>query len=270
MGLGRLSKVARLSENNCRLNIRTLVKKLALEEIGAEDSRARIGKTYKVYAYAAILSRRRAAGMEWVIRTKGVAFVDRNGQEIGQESSISPTDSVSPTDSIPDTELVAGSEPGGVPPTETGGGSPTVSIPPYRNSFRNKTEETSSSSNIAPLIEHLAALGIPLDDDAGRRIVSRCQNTDRTATVEEIAVFSELKVRQLAKRRNIENWPGLLMAAVPAYFDPPATEVTRYREAKRQEREDQMRIARQVLEDPQSSEDERAWARSLLPPASSG
>jgi hypothetical protein len=265
MGLGRLSKVARLSENNCRLNIRSLVKKLALEEIGAEDSRARIGKTYKVYAYSAILSRRRAAGMEWVIRTKGVAFVDRNGQDI-----LTPhTDSVSPTDSIPDTESVSGSEPRGAPPTESGGGSPTDSIPPYRNSFRNKTEET-SSSNVAPLIERLAALGIHLDDDAGRRIVSRCQNTDRTATVEEIAVFAELKVRQLAKRRNIENWPGLLMAAVPAYFDPPATEVTRYREAQQQEREDQMRIARQVLEDPQSSEDERAWARSLLPPADSG
>jgi hypothetical protein len=73
IGLGRLSKVARLSENNCRLNIRTVVKKLALEEIAAENSRAGIGKTYRVYSYGPVLARRRAAGMEWVIRTKGLA-----------------------------------------------------------------------------------------------------------------------------------------------------------------------------------------------------
>ena len=77
MGLGRLSKAARLSENNCRLNIRSLKKKLALAEVGPEDSPAGIGKTYKVYSYTAILAQRRAAGLEWVIRTKGVKFVDR-------------------------------------------------------------------------------------------------------------------------------------------------------------------------------------------------
>jgi len=259
MGLGRLSKAARLSENNCRLNIRSLVKKLALEEIGAEDSRAGIGKTYKVYAYSAILARRRAAGMEWVIRTKGVAFVDRKGGNI----SIPHTDSAPPTDSIPGPDRVSGPEPGAGPPTDSGAGPPTDSVPPYRNSFRNRTEET-SSLEAAPLLERLAALGIRLDDDAGRRIIARCLSSDCTATVEEIADFAELKVQQLAKRRNIENWPGMLMAAVPAYFDPPATEVTRYRERKQRKREDQMGVARQILDDPQSSEEERAWARSLL------
>jgi hypothetical protein len=72
MGLGRLWKIARLSENNCRPNIRNLIAKLALEEISPENSRAGIGKTYRVYSYAAILERRRAAGLVWVIRTKGV------------------------------------------------------------------------------------------------------------------------------------------------------------------------------------------------------
>src|SRR5215831_18119571 len=81
-GLGRLSKAARLSENNCRLNIRSLILKLALEEIGAENSRAGIGKTYRAYSYTAILERRRSAGMEWVIRTKGVRFVNREGGEV--------------------------------------------------------------------------------------------------------------------------------------------------------------------------------------------
>jgi hypothetical protein len=263
MGLGRLSKGARLSENNCRLNIRTLVKKLALEEIGAEDSRASIGKTYKVYSYTAILARRRAAGMEWVIRTKGVVFVDNNGRQLLEPgiASVPPTDSVSGIEAAPRPKVAPGGDPA------SGGGPPTDLIPPFRNSFRNTSKETSSSPDAGILVDRLSVLGIHLDDDAGRRIVSRCQNTDHKATVEEIAVFAELKVRQLAKRRNIENWPGLLMAAVSAYFDPPATELAKYRAGKRQEREHQERLAAQVLDDPQSAEEERAWAKSILPPS---
>src|SRR5262249_27966195 len=110
----------------------------------------------------------------------------------------------------------------------------------------------------------LASVGIPVDDDAARRIISRCQNTDGTATVEEIAYFAELKVRQLAKRKNIENWPGMLMAAVPAYFNPPATELSRYREDHRREKEKQKQFAREILTDPSSADAEREWARSVL------
>lgn len=246
MGLGRLSKAARLSENNCRLNIRSLVRKLALEEIAEENSRAGIGKTYRIYSYTSILARRRVAGLEWVIRTKGVRFVDQ------------PIKSVPPTDSIPPTD------PGGGPPTESGGGPPTDSVPPYRNLFRNNVRKASSSDYPTTLIERLARLGIHLDDDAGRRIISRCQNSDHTATVEEITVFAELKVRQLAKRRNVENWPGLLMASVPAYFDPPATDLSRYRAERRHEQEKERHIAHQVLENEQSTAEECEWARSVL------
>lgn len=261
MGLGRLSKAARLSENNCRLNIRTLVKKLALVEIGAEDSRASIGKTYRVYSYSAILSRRRAAGMEWIIRTKGVVFVAQNGTDL----SVPDTVSVSPTDSTPGVETEGDTKSISGRGAESVGDPPTDSISPFRNSFRNNTKETSSSLPDATiLIERLSTHGIHLDDDAGRRIVTRCQNTDHTATVEEIATFAELKVRQLEKRRDIENWPGLLMAAVPTYFGPPATELTKYRAGKRREREEQERLAQQVIEDPHATPEEKEWARSML------
>lgn len=253
MGLGRLSKAARLSENNCRLNIRSLKKKLALAEVGSEDSRAGIGKTYKVYSYTAILALRRAAGLEWVIRTKGVAFVNRPENDV----SVPPTDTSLQVESVGGTDSIR-------PGIESVGGPPTDSVPPYRKSFRNTTKEASSSADSSLLIDRLAHMGIHLDDDAGRRMIGRCQSNDHTATVDEIAAFAELKVRQLAKRRDIENWPGLLMAAVPAYFAPPATELSRYREGKRQDQEREERIARQVLEDEQSTQEERAWARSVL------
>lgn len=112
--------------------------------------------------------------------------------------------------------------------------------------------------------------GIPLDDDAARRILTRCRSADRTATDEEIAHFATLKVHQLAKRRNIENWPGLLMAAVPAYFDSPATELAQYRKARCAEREEHQRIARQVLQDPAVTAEEREWAWAILLESESG
>lgn len=113
-------------------------------------------------------------------------------------------------------------------------------------------------------MERMIHAGIPLDDDVARKIISRCQNTDGAATVEEISHFAELKIRQLAKRTNIENWPGMLMAAVPAYFNPPATEVSRYRAEKRREREKQEHLAREILGDPDAADADREWARSVL------
>ena len=96
IGLGKLSRLARISENNCRLNIRSLAQKLALCETKAEISRDCVGKTYRIYNYTAILERRRKAGLEWVIRTKGVAFVNRLGQPI----SAPPIDAISPAKSV--------------------------------------------------------------------------------------------------------------------------------------------------------------------------
>jgi len=129
-------------------------------------------------------------------------------------------------------------------------------------------EAGDTSSSEAPiLVRRIAQLGISLDDDAARKIVSRCQNTDGSATVEEITHFAELKVQQLARRKNIENWPGMLMAAVPAYFNPPATEVSRYRAEKRREREKEEQLAREILADPNAehvTDADKEWARSIV------
>ena len=76
MGFGAMSRIVRLSLNNCRLNIRSLIRKLAVEEWKAAECERKIGKTYLIYNTNAILRRRKSAGLEWVIRTRGVAFVN--------------------------------------------------------------------------------------------------------------------------------------------------------------------------------------------------
>jgi hypothetical protein len=103
MGFGAMSKLARLSLNNCRLNIRSLVRKLAIEEIGSEDCENKVGKTYLVYSGATIMKRRKAAGLEWVVRTKGVSFIDpKTGARLLPKVgvSVSGTETVSDTVSV--------------------------------------------------------------------------------------------------------------------------------------------------------------------------
>ena len=107
MGLGAMSRIVRLSLNNCRLNIRSLIRKLAVEEWKAAECERKIGKTYLIYNTNAILRRRKTAGLEWVIRTRGVAFVN---PKTGAPMLSEDTDSISDTESVPDTELVAGTK----------------------------------------------------------------------------------------------------------------------------------------------------------------
>jgi hypothetical protein len=65
----------------------------------------------------------------------------------------------------------------------------------------------------------------------------------------------------------IDNLVGLMIrGAVAKYFEPPASELTRYRAGKQREREKQEQIARDYLNDPNSTEAEREWARSRLLP----
>lgn len=76
IGFGSMARLARLSLNNCRLNIRSLIRKLAIEELQDARCDAQVGKTYLLFGSPAILKRRKTAGLEWVVRTKGVVFVD--------------------------------------------------------------------------------------------------------------------------------------------------------------------------------------------------
>ena len=75
IGYQRLAQRTRLSWVSVKANLRTLERKLAIEVTGCENSATREGKCYLVYSPAAILERRRQAGLEWVRRTRGVELL---------------------------------------------------------------------------------------------------------------------------------------------------------------------------------------------------
>jgi hypothetical protein len=259
IGYRTLSDACGLTVNNCKANLQSLIRKLAIEEAASHTHSQ--GTTYLIYSYPVILRRRREAGMTHVIKTKGVIFVDH-------ETGI-------PVPGVPGNSTRIPTA--GTPEIQTGTPVPNVSgVPVSGTPIRNKevTEEMrreKRSSSAFPLVVQAAREhGTTLDDDAVRRIVLRCQAFDEAATEEEVAHFLSVKLTQLRSSRSVGNLVGLLIKAVPEYFAPPATELQDFREQGHDRGESAQNtsrsreMARSILEDPAASENDREWARVAL------
>jgi hypothetical protein len=107
-------------------------------------------------------------------------------------------------------------------------------------------------------------VNLVLDDNAVHKLVRRCQAEDESATISEIAYFLEVKINQLRGRRDIANWPGMLLQAVPAYFTSEKTELLRYRQEKVRERAELRRQAQSLIDDPQATEQDHELAQKVL------
>jgi hypothetical protein len=76
IGWRGMAQICRMTPKNCKINTQRLIRKLALEVLSPYNTPESIGTTYRVYSPEDIFERRRAAGLEWVVRSKGVEFVD--------------------------------------------------------------------------------------------------------------------------------------------------------------------------------------------------
>jgi hypothetical protein len=76
IGWRGMSQLCRMTPKNCKINTQRLIRKLALEILSPYNTPESIGTTYRVYCDEAILQRRRKAGLEWVVRSRGVEFVN--------------------------------------------------------------------------------------------------------------------------------------------------------------------------------------------------
>ena len=77
IGFGAMANLVGLSESNARINLRSLLAKLAVDEIGEYNCERSQGRTYRIFNEAEILRRRREAGLRWYMRrTLAVVFVD--------------------------------------------------------------------------------------------------------------------------------------------------------------------------------------------------
>jgi hypothetical protein len=68
-GYNRLASKTGLSDKAVMRNLRSLEEKLAITRISLEEKETCTPRVYRVFSYKEILQRRRAAGLEWVIRS---------------------------------------------------------------------------------------------------------------------------------------------------------------------------------------------------------
>ncbi len=88
IGMLALARLSGLSESNARINLRSLQRKLAVEEHSTFVCEQSQGRTWRVFSPDQIVARRREAGMIWYMkRTLAVVFVNPDtGSQLSSRS----------------------------------------------------------------------------------------------------------------------------------------------------------------------------------------
>ncbi|HJT70764.1 MAG TPA: hypothetical protein VJ731_11225 [Terriglobales bacterium] len=277
IGFGAMARMVRLSESNARINVRSLIAKLALEEFGDYNCERSLGRTYRILNYSEILKRRREAGLLWYMRrTLAVVFVNpRTGEpvDLGLRKP-------GPLKSRPGPNLTGdrGANLTPEPPPKLSG-EPGINLEPlYREEVREKNLRETSSSSDSLLFDALSQYGVA-DDDVIKRLRTQTRNICPDFTDEELIHFIHSK-GQLIRRRdsNISSPIGFLLTSVPKCFAGEAFQLFRKAQKESREREALERAQREaefenwrkeqqaILDDPNASEEDKKWARKMLSP----
>jgi hypothetical protein len=239
VGLSQLCSLLGADHKNVKRLIGSLQEKLALEVVRPPDYRLAIPTRYRIFNYSQVLERRRAAGLQWVIRTRAVRFVElETVNRLLSEQSLGEI----PAD---------GAAPGG-------------DLPMGRRPAPSAGEPTPFPAELARTLRE----SLQLDDGAIRQIGEACRRGSPDCTEEEVLWFCRCK-EPLLRSGAIDNPAALLIRSVPQFFaNGGSTALDDYRRerARQQERERKRarRVAQMVLDDPESAVAEVAWAREVL------
>jgi len=262
LGYRRMSELARLTVNNCKANIQALIQKLAVEEVSSFTHSQ--GRTYLVYTYAAILQRRRDAGLTHYIKSRGVVFVD-------PDSGAPLTARIRDRSGIP---FSGAPLPGSVPEGASQGtpaapisGAPLSPAAPYSQALRNAFSN-STTSTPPDLLQGLRQLVGLVDDEAAAVLWHQCRKRAQDCTAEEVLHFARAKAA-IFRSGKIQNPIGFLLAAVPKCFEGASFLEFRREQAQRarEAEEQQVQMRREfeaIMNDPNSSEEDRQFVRRML------
>lgn len=267
-GYDRIAKAARVTKRNAALIVDRLIEKGFVRLETEADPLHRLARQYRVLSYRAALKELARSGRQFVVRSgNGVLFVqpatvvvdtpaiEQTTTVVDDQSTTVVSDQSTTVVADQSTTVVATT-------TVTVVVDPSTTVVATTTPLDNKRRETERQSS--SLADVCRKNGILLDAAAERVIHKRCRTYDEFATNEEIAYFAEAKIDQLRQSRNVGNFVGLLITAVPEYFVQPAHEVQHYRARKAQNLTKGKETARKILDDPDSNEQAREWARSML------
>jgi hypothetical protein len=253
-----LAGTVRMTTKNLRAALDRLAQKLSIEEMHSFDRGTRLARKWKVYSYKAILERRKKAGLEWVVRDKGVRFVKPETTPVETTRVVmAPADETTGVITTPSTPVA---------PAQTTGVK-TTSVSLLGNSVReNSLENIPTSTAIAQALQQTVRHS---DDDAVRLIILGCTHICADATEEEIVHFIQQHGPRFYQMKGLENPMGMLIRHLPKCFEGQSFQQYRRAEQQRREaaaaQEAQMKAQWQaILDSPNSNDEEREWARQLL------
>ena len=250
MGYSELAKRSRVSKRSIQSVIDRLIEKQFIAVDTPADITCRKPTVYRVLSYSSILKFLRETNRNYVIRTGRGVFYARTLSAVDPQDSTSTVEDRAPsTVEARSTSTVEASSPSTVEATST------------VNTLGNSEGITSSSVTAvaSAIVKHMA-----IDDDAVRQLIQNCRRADPMATENEIAYSAELWIHQNARNTSIRKPVAVMLTAVPKFFEPPATELSRYRQEKSTKTDQSRELALAVLANAESSEQERKWAQALL------
>jgi hypothetical protein len=254
VGYDYLVKRTRLAKKTIQRIIDKLLDKDFIEIERPADIYQRTATVYRVFGYKTVLERHMQKGRAHVAKVgPGFSYVHQMSapQPHGTDLSTVDTLHVTTVDKTT-TETVVKKD------------LSTVVKMATLNIEHSELEQTSSEINqIAQTLRQVVGTA---DDDVARRLITDCRRPAPDATIEEITGFIQQKARFAMRNPQIRNPVGFLLTAVPLCFEGESFRIFRQgrEEAKRQEKAEMERIARMLLDDPQSSDDDRNWARGIL------
>jgi hypothetical protein len=276
IGFGAMARMVRLSESNARINVRSLVAKLAIQEHGAYNCERSIGRTYRIFNYSEILRRRREAGLLWYMRrTLAVVFVDpQTGQPLDLGLKKKKQDNPGPGPIL--------REPSGPKLSPEAGakltGKPGINLIPHIEKQTENTFREPSSSSDSLLFNTLSQYGA-VDDDVIQRLRAETQRIAPDFTDEELVHFIHLKGQIIRRPQSSVSSPiGFLLTSVPRCFAGESFQLFRTTQRQVREREAAERAQQEaeldtwrreqqaILDDPNAPEEEKRWARKILMP----
>ena len=249
IGWKAMSKLARMTPRNTRRNCQTLIDKLAIEQLSDENSRESIGRTYRLFSYKSILERRRAAGLEWVTRSRGVAFV------------AAPVVPPAETAAAPKQESLAGMD-------------PAILLAPDAERVPGSKRDTPLMGS--PILRTLREYLPDVDDASVLTLIETCRLKTPDVTDDEINHFVRIKADLMHRMGTVKSPMGFLKASVPRCLEGESFRQFRLAEEQRRHTADQRAAAQEeelrrfqeeqtaILNDPRASEEDRRFARHYL------
>lgn len=204
IGSADLGMKINMAKKNVRQNVARLFEKLSIEILEDFDTMNSQARLYRVFSYRQILERRRAVGLEFILRNKGVVFCSADGKDLVKSPAYvtSPGDETFP-------------RPGRVKAKRVSKAAQSFGV------LAAACSETAASSTES---EDLAKVSNALnrywavDEPAAVQLIRSCRRVRPDAKAEEIEFFVQEKVELARTNRNITNPTGLILATVPQCF----------------------------------------------------